>query len=396
MFDGRHESHLLRILNGKSSIVDSVIQDSEQYRVQILYTQIDRDLKNSPSFRSYAYRINHDKYFYPASTVKFPVAVLALEKLNRLNVEGLNKNTPLRIDSAYSGQTKVLTDSTAPDFLPTIGHYIKKIFLVSNNDAYNRLYEFLGQQYINENLRKKGYQHVKLIRRLEVPLSPEENRATNPFNFIREDRNIFHQPLVTNNIDYRVEMDEMKQGRGYYKNGELISKPMDFSYSNYFAISTQQEIMKAVIFPDAVPGKGRFELTDDDYGFLYRYMSMLPGECDIEVYQDTSKYYDAYVKLLMFGDSRERITSNIRIFSKSGRAYGYLQDNAYIIDFENKIEFFLSAVLQVNMNRIYNDDTYQYDEIGFPFMADLGRIIYQYELNRKRDNVPDLSRFQVH
>ena len=49
----------------------------------------------------------------------------------------------------------------------------------------------------------------------------------------------------------------------------------------------------------------------------------------------------------------------------------------------------------MNENQIYNDDVYEYDEIGFPFLADLGRIIYQYEINRKRKNIPDLSRFQV-
>ena len=396
MRNGPQESYLLKILSGKSPVIDSVLKQPDKFKVQILYTQIDRDSVNSPIFHSYAFRISHDRYFYPASTVKFPAAVLALEKLNRLEIDGLNKDTPLRIDSASSGQTKVLTDSTAPDFLPTIAHYIKKIFLVSDNDAYNRLYEFLGQQYINENLRAKGYQHIKLIRRLERALSPQQNRATNPFIFFKRDRNIFQQPLVINDIHYRVEMTGIKQGRGYYKNGQLISEPMDFSYSNYFAMTTQQEIMKAVIFPDAVPGKGRFELSDEDYDFLYRFMSMLPRECEIESYHDSSRYYDGYLKFLMFGNSKENIPPHIRIFSKSGQAYGYLQDNAYVVDFENKIEFLLSAVLQVNENQIYNDDDYEYDEIGLPFLADLGRIIFQYELKRKRDNIPDLSRFQVH
>jgi hypothetical protein len=390
------DSHLLKILVGKSSMVDSVLEQSEKYKVQILYTQIERDSTNYPTFQSFAYQVNTDKYFYPASSVKFPAAVLALEKLNHLNVPGLDRNTPLKIDSAYAGQTAVTHDSTAPDHLPSIGHYIKKIFLVSDNDAYNRLYEFLGQQYIHETFKEKGYHGIALIRRLEKALAPEQNRATNPFIFYLGDRNIYAQPLVIHDKDYRIKMDEIRQGRGYYKNNEFIAEPMDFSYSNYFAISTQQEIMQAIIFPDAVDLKKRFDLTPDDYQFLYRYMSILPRESEIEMYRDTTQYYDGYVKLFIYGDSKERIPSHIRIFSKSGQAYGYLQDNAYIIDLENNIEFFLSAVLQVNENQIYNDDIYEYDEIGFPFLADLGRIIYQHEINRKRKNRPDLSRFQVH
>ena len=45
---------------------------------------------------------------------------------------------------------------------PTIAHYIKKILLVSDNDAFNRLYEFLGQQYINTTLHQMGYTEVQI------------------------------------------------------------------------------------------------------------------------------------------------------------------------------------------------------------------------------------------
>jgi hypothetical protein len=58
-----------------------------------------------------------------------------------------------------------------------------------------------------------------------------------------------------------------------------------------------------------------------------------------------------------------------------------LTDNAYIVDEKNDIEFFLSATVHVNENQIYNDDSYEYDEIGLPFIAKLGKIIYNYELS---------------
>ena len=97
----------------------------------------------------------------------------------------------------------------------------------------------------------------------------------------------------------------------------------------------------------------------------------------------------------MFGNTRENIPDGIRIFSKSGEAYGYLIDNAYIVDFNKKIEFLLTAVIQVNENQIYNDDNYEYEEIGIPFLANLGKVIYQFEINRKRKFEPDLSKFRV-
>ena len=49
----------------------------------------------------------------------------------------------------------------------------------------------------------------------------------------------------------------------------------------------------------------------------------------------------------------------------------------------------------VNANGIFNDGVYEYDTIGFPFMAHLGQAVYQYELSRPRTYPPDLSRFEV-
>ncbi len=76
-------------------------------------------------------------------------------------------------------------------------------------------------------------------------------------------------------------------------------------------------------------------------------------------------------------------------------AYGYAPDNAYIVDFERGVEFLLTAAVLVNENGIFNDGTYEYDEVGLPFLAELGRVIYGYELGRKRVHRPDLSKWRV-
>src|SRR5690606_30538493 len=115
--------------------------------------------------RHYYYHLDANQYFNPASTVKMPLAFLALEKLNELNVPGLDKYTPMFTDSAFSGQSRVYRDTSAENGLPSIAQYIKKVFLVSDNDAYNRLYEFIGQQTIHEKLWAKGYPRMRIVRR---------------------------------------------------------------------------------------------------------------------------------------------------------------------------------------------------------------------------------------
>src|SRR5688572_15846217 len=98
-------------------------------KVQIIYSQIDRRKNGKPEFTDHYFNINDSTYFYPASTVKLPIAILALQKLNKLKIAGLDKNTTMISEAGYSGQTEVYNDPSSPDGRPTIEHYIKKILL---------------------------------------------------------------------------------------------------------------------------------------------------------------------------------------------------------------------------------------------------------------------------
>ena len=79
----------------------------------------------------------------------------------------------------------------------------------------------------------------------------------------------------------------------------------------------------------------------------------------------------------------------MRIFNKVGLAYGYIIESAYLDDRANGVEFLLTATTMVNKNGIFGDG--EYDELGFSFLAELGRVIYDYELGRKRPRQPDLG-----
>jgi len=392
------------LLKSRPDLFGQVLADPAKYQIQILYTQIDRDAQNRPQFTSHPYRLNRNAYFYPASTIKFPAAVLALEKLNELKVPGLNRDSPLRIDSAYQKQLAVAKDESAANGLPSLGHYLKKLLIVSDNDAFNRCYEFLGQQYLNDKLHAKGFRDVRIIHRLSVGDSKLTAQYTNPFTFFAPSGQpvIYQQPLVKNEKTYPNQLGHAatQLGKGYLSyrqkpEGELVAKPMDFSDNNYVSVEALQAMLRAVLFPEATPAPARFNLTEDDYRFLYRYMSMYPKESQFPTYADTCCNYDGYCKFLMYGDTKTAIPANIRIFNKVGDAYGFLIDNAYVVDFDKGIEFLLTAVIYVNEDGIFNDDKYEYDQIGMPFMARLGQVIYAHEAKRARRAKPDLSRFKV-
>ena len=120
---------------------------------------------------------------------------------------------------------------------------------------------------------------------------------------------------------------------------------------------------------------------------------MTPLESKFPSY-DNENYWDTYVKYFLYGAEKDISKKGIRIFNKVGKAYGFLIDAAYIADFDNKVEFMLSAVIHCNSDGIFNDDKYDYDEVGFPFMKNLGQVIYDHEIKRKKKTDPDLSKFQ--
>jgi hypothetical protein len=389
--NGTTHKLLVDILKQHLDKFQSVLADPD-HRIQIIYTQIDRRENGKPEFTDHYFNVNDSFYFYPASTVKLPIAVLALQKLNELKIDGLNKSSTMITEAGYSGQTEVYNDPSASDGRPTMEHYIKKILLVSDNDAFNRLYEFLGQEYINNALHKMGYKEVQIVHRLDVSLSEDENRHANRVRFYdTSGRLIYEKQLMESKLVYASR--NTKMGNGFYRNGELINEPFDFSRKNRMSLTTLHNIIRSVMFPETVSKKQRFRLTKDDYDLLRKYMSMTPHESDISLYR-TDDYWNNYVKFLFYGAEKNTSKDGIRIFNKVGDAYGFLIDAAYFADFKNNIEFILSAVIHCNSDGIFNDDKYDYDDIGFPFMKNLGQAIYEYELKRIRKSTPDLGKFR--
>ncbi|HEU5165320.1 MAG TPA: serine hydrolase [Chitinophagaceae bacterium] len=378
----------------KDRLFQSVIQNPEIFRFQIIYTQINRDKHNIPSFTNYYFNYDSLQYFNPASTVKMPLAFLSLEKIYGLKEQGINMFTPMQFDSGYSRQTVLYKDSTAENGLPSIAQFIRKAFLVSDNDAYTRMYEFVGQQTTNRRLHEMGYPDMRITRRF-MRMNPDENRHTNPIRFIKSDGSlIYFQPPAYNTDSFDFSHIN-KMGRAYMNaQDSLVNEPIDFTMANNVTVYHLQQLLQSVLFPNSVPANRRFNLKKDDYDFLYRYLSQYPSETDYPKY-DTSLYYDSYVKFF-FKQGSHIIPGYIRVFNKVGWAYGCLTDVSYVADFKNKVEFMLTATIYVNSDGILNDDKYDYDNIGYPFLYKLGQCIYDYELKRNRKYKPDLSGFNIH
>ena len=362
--------------------VKKVIDFADEHEIQIRYTQIKRGENNLPEFSSYSLFEDSEAYFYPASTAKLPIAALALQRIRELQVEGINidSNTPFHIRDR-NNHPIALKDSTALNENLSVAHLIKKIFLVSDNDAYNFLFDFLGSDYINSELRKKGLSETSIHHKF---LFGADNQTTWEYHFIDHLDTLYYQPSIrAKQIISNGNLKAMIKGIGYIDGDKLVNRPFDFRSKNRISINDLEGILKRILFPDVFDSSERFDLLEEDYKFLKFWMSRNTLESSDPDCNNNADLYDSYVKFFVYGDQKGAMTDNVRIFNKVGDAYGTLTETAYIQDGASAIEFLLTATVHVNENQIFNDNIYEYDSIGFPFMAGLGRAILNYEKNKR-------------
>jgi len=387
------DSPLLDSLLRTAPALQPVLAQPAIYQLQIIYTQINRDAGNVPSFTRHTYHLNPGQYFNPASLVKLPVTLLALEKLHTLPVP-INRSTIMSTGAAGRCQTPVPFAAPADsDRQASVGNYIKRMLLVSDNLAYNRLYELLGQKPLNDRLRQLGYAGSRIVRRF-APCDTAANRFTNPIAFHSPSGDtLYKQPAQANLRTPAPPLGPVFVGKGYKVGSRLIRRPYEFTTANNLPLPDITALLQTALFPESIPNPQRPRLAPADYAFLRQYLHLTPHASRFTPYQ-APEYFDAYKKYLGYGRRPEaQPQPGLRIFNIVGMSHGYLADVAYFADSLHQSEFMLSAVLYVNADGILNDGAYEYETIGLPFLAQLGQLIYNYEARRPRHCRPDLSLF---
>jgi hypothetical protein len=385
--------HLIgELMQQKADEFKTILSNPRKYEIQIIYTQINHKENGQAELIQHQYQLNPKQYFYPASLVKLPISVLALEKCNILNIPS---NASMISLASHHCQKEVNVDSSSINYKPSIANYVKKMMLVSDNDAYSRAFEFMGADAIKKRLLTLDIKNTDIIHRFDAGCNTLDNLFYNPIVFLNENGDTIYKQDASKSLTYQnYRYIKKTKGKAHYNaRGKLIRKPKVFTQNNVMPLQEINDFLIALMYPQFVPKEKQIQLKNEDYKMLLKAMSQYPRESDFPHY-DGSKFEDSYKKYLMFADYHDTIkTDSLRIFNVVGQSYGWLADCAYFVDHKNNIDFFLSAVIYVNANQVLNDGRYEYKQIGFPFLSKMGKLIYDYERTRKRDYYGSFERF---
>jgi hypothetical protein len=356
--------------------LEAVVGAAPRYRFQAVLGLVAPGPDGRPVLVQHGHRLGAE-YFYPASTVKLFAAVAALERLADLRREtglAIDADTALVFHPLFAGDEVETADpSNLEGGRVTVRHEIRKLFLVSDNQAFNRLYELVGQDGLAASLARAGLGAARVVHRLEEARTAEENRRSPCIELVGDGfRHVLPERLA-DPLPPPGSLSGLRVGRAHLAAGGRVDEPLDFAGKNRVALADLQRGLCRVVRPDVdCGGAGAgFRLDDDDRALLVAAMGELPRESANPRY-DPAAHPDATVKFVLPGVRRVVPAERLRVYDKTGQAYGFTTENAWVVDEATGRSFFLAATLYTNDDGVVNDDRYEYEEVAEPFLADLG------------------------
>lgn len=364
------------------------VADPSRFRLQILLSEV-IETPTGPTLERFGYRVDAE-YFYPASAIKTCAAVAALRTVNGMRKKygpEVNLDTPMRFHPLFSGEELEFVDpSNLRGETITVGHEIRKLFLVSDNVAYNRLYELAGHSDINTWMWDAGLESVRIRHRLSTTRSLIENLQSPKIEFVLDEEFSIEIPARESRLRLEVQSGAgIDVGTGYRTGGELRKAPMSFAEKNRMSLVDLQDMNVMILRPDVRLGKKGFMLTDADREFLKHAMAEYAHESTNPLYDEES-HPDDYVRFILHGLTRVAPQEDLVVYDKIGLAYGFSVENAYVVNRRNGKSFFLTATIYTNSDGILNDDRYDYDDVAFPFWKDLGEAIARWRWSTSEES----------
>ncbi|XOV67932.1 MAG: serine hydrolase [Fluviicola sp.] len=351
----------------RNSILDSLEIDMEvarnpKYRFQFVATSI----QNGTAIKSVAY--GTDKYYYPASLVKVPAALVLLEVLNERNI-------PLDAIPVFDtinacGSTKFVEISK--EHQVSFRQMLTELIVASDNHFYNAIYHFITPKELNERLRRKGLQGVKVYRAF-TGCNRTDQLRTYPYKVF--ERSSPEKLIYVQNASvldsavlesqYSFSQNRLFGSKHENSAGEIVEGPYDLNYHIEIPLEQMHTMMRFIFYPSHFPEEKKWNIRESDLTYLKEMLGTFPSEIPTS-YRSLKHLKDReykYVLRLQEGKTRT--------FGKLGLSYGFASECVYVPSEGIGNGVLLSYSVYVNSNDIVNDGEYDYETVARPFAEEL-------------------------
>ncbi len=373
------DTFLLRILNTGDTAINELLSNQSKYQFQLIYTRVSNK-NNKIIFEEHS--LNENKfYFNPASVVKLPLLLLALEKLTSLKDKGVDLDTKIGI---HTCSCDFDTDRyVSKSKCPTFRQFLRELIIMSDNDAYNLLVDFVGYDYFNKRCRELGYDGILMRKRFTSKCTVDQNKWFGGLRFYDSLSNLlYEQKCDTSKQVYTIDTTKfvLYAGAAYLENGQLIKGPKDFYNNNYLNFYQMNQFFKDLFSPEKIDRNFKIDsiLKVAFFDALKDYPASLMNS-SYELIDVPDWYYKFFI------DSTVMDTRNpeFKIYNKVGMAGGFISDFSHVVDESNGIEYYLSATMLAKKDDIINNGNYNYHDFGIPAFRKIGALFYKYELDNK-------------
>jgi hypothetical protein len=348
----------------------AVLGDREKYRFQVLYGAVTKSEGGKPaSLERHGYFADAE-YFFPASSMKVPLALASVDRLPALRHAkhpALGRETTLEIFPS-SGQ--------GTPYATTLARETWRALIVSDNASANRLLAFAGHKEAHETLWGLGLASARVRTGFATGNEIDPATVSPRIDIVPKDGPRDTLPPRKSSLTLPATRAlRLEVGNAAVVDGKLVKAPASFADKNAMTLRDLQDTLVRIVRPDLLGAKlPKDQATPDDLAYVKEALGTLPSQSGLPGY-DRNVVADYRLDPFLRGLERVRARGKFEVYAKVGQAYGFLTTNAYVVDKATGKAFFLVATVYANPNEIINDDLYAYDDVAFPALADVAEAV---------------------
>jgi hypothetical protein len=248
---------------------------------------------------------------------------------------------------------------------PNLDLLYKEMLIMSNNDAYNFFYDFVGPRHFNKRMNALNFPNIILRNRFSSGCGGEKAQLHGGITFIKEAANLkFAINCQTDSLQDKTQSIYLNEAGAQ-------------SY-NLVSLYSLHQLMKQLFYPVTTSGAPKLNISEANLQYFKQTISSYPKSIP-----DYNSYPNHYHKYLIPPGFINNNDSTLKIYSKNGNAGGYISDIMYFTDEKNKVKYFLSVSIYNASNKYYYRRRAYYTNPGIDFFRQLSKVLYNYEKDKK-------------